>query len=116
MIRDNEFGLEVHGLGRRKLLAGSRIAATDSTFPITPGFAATKPRHTSHQPKQERQVMDTITTKDGTKIFYKDWGTGQPIVFHHGRPLSSDDWDAQMLFFVSPGYRFVPHARRRQGR
>ncbi|PTE09926.1 alpha/beta fold hydrolase [Mesorhizobium helmanticense] len=58
----------------------------------------------------------TITTKDGTEIFYKDWGSGQPIVFHHGWPLSSDDWDAQMLFFLSKGYRVIAHDRRGHGR
>ncbi|KQU78809.1 chloroperoxidase [Mesorhizobium sp. Root102] len=58
----------------------------------------------------------TITTKDGTEIFYKDWGTGQPVVFHHGWPLSSDDWDAQMLFFLSQGYRVIAHDRRGHGR
>jgi non-heme chloroperoxidase len=60
--------------------------------------------------------MGTITTKDGTSIFYKDWGTGQPIVFHHGWPLSSDDWDAQMLFFLEHGYRVIAHDRRGHGR
>lgn len=58
----------------------------------------------------------TITTKDGTQIYYKDWGTGQPIVFHHGWPLSSDDWDAQMLFFLAQGYRVIAHDRRGHGR
>ena len=58
----------------------------------------------------------TITTKDGTQIFYKDWGSGQPIVFHHGWPLSSDDWDAQMLFFQAQGYRVIAHDRRGHGR
>ena len=58
----------------------------------------------------------TITTKDGTQIYYKDWGKGQPIVFHHGWPLSSDDWDAQMLFFLSQGYRVIAHDRRGHGR
>jgi non-heme chloroperoxidase len=58
----------------------------------------------------------TITTKDGAQIFYKDWGTGQPIVFHHGWPLSADDWDAQMLFFLSEGYRVIAHDRRGHGR
>ncbi|TPK65336.1 alpha/beta hydrolase [Mesorhizobium sp. B2-4-19] len=58
----------------------------------------------------------TITTKDGTQIFYKDWGTGQPVVFHHGWPLSSDDWDAQMLFFLAQGYRVIAHDRRGHGR
>jgi len=60
--------------------------------------------------------MSMITTEDGTEIFYKDWGSGQPIVFHHGWPLSADDWDAQMLFFLSHGYRVVAHDRRGHGR
>jgi non-heme chloroperoxidase len=58
----------------------------------------------------------TITTKDGTHIYYKDWGSGQPIVFHHGWPLSADDWDAQMMFFLSQGYRVIAHDRRGHGR
>nr|WP_244480420.1 alpha/beta hydrolase [Rhizobium sp. Root1220] len=58
----------------------------------------------------------TITTSDGTQIFYKDWGTGQPIVFHHGWPLSADDWDAQMLFFLNEGFRVIAHDRRGHGR
>lgn len=60
--------------------------------------------------------MSTITTKDGVKLFYKDWGQGQPIVFHHGWPLSSDDWDPQMLFFVQRGYRVIGFDRRGHGR
>jgi non-heme chloroperoxidase len=60
--------------------------------------------------------MPTITTKDGTQIFYKDWGTGQPIVFSHGWPLSADDWDGQMLFFGQRGYRVIAHDRRGHGR
>jgi non-heme chloroperoxidase len=60
--------------------------------------------------------MPTITTTDGIEIFYKDWGSGQPIVFSHGWPLSSDDWDAQMLFFLQHGYRVVAHDRRGHGR
>ena len=60
--------------------------------------------------------MSTITTKDGVEIFYKDWGNGQPIVFHHGWPLSSDDWDTQMLFFLRHGYRVVGIDRRGHGR
>ena len=57
-----------------------------------------------------------VTTSDGTQIFYKDWGSGQPIVFHHGWPLSADDWDAQMLFFLHQGYRVIAHDRRGHGR
>jgi len=62
--------------------------------------------------------MSTLITRDGVEIFYKDWGPkdAQPIVFHHGWPLSSDDWDAQMLFFVQHGYRVVAHDRRGHGR
>jgi len=59
---------------------------------------------------------DTITTKDGIKLFFKDWGSGQPIVFSHGWPLSSDDWDAQMLFFINRGFRVIAHDRRGHGR
>ena len=62
--------------------------------------------------------MNAITTKDGTRIFYKDWGPkdAQPIVFHHGWPLSADDWDNQMIFFLNEGYRVIAHDRRGHGR
>src|ERR687885_1455879 len=62
--------------------------------------------------------MTFVTTKDGVEIFYKDWGPkdAQPIVFHHGWPLSADDWDTQMLYFVGKGYRVIAHDRRGHGR
>jgi len=60
--------------------------------------------------------MPTITVKDGAQIFYKDWGTGQPIVFSHGWPLTADDWDSQMMFFGQRGYRVIAHDRRGHGR
>ncbi len=60
--------------------------------------------------------MSTLTVKDGTQIYYKDWGSGQPIFFHHGWPLSGDDWDAQMMFFVNKGFRVIAHDRRGHGR
>jgi non-heme chloroperoxidase len=60
--------------------------------------------------------MATITTKDGTQIYYKDWGDGQPIVFSHGWPLTADDWDGQMLYFGQLGYRVIAHDRRGHGR
>ena len=56
--------------------------------------------------------MPTITTKDGVSIFYRDLGEGQPIVFHHGWPLSADDWDAQMMFFLQHGFRVIAHDRQ----
>ena len=60
--------------------------------------------------------MSTITTQDGTQIYYKDWGTGQPVVFSHGWPLSADSWEAQMVFLASNGYRCIAHDRRGHGR
>jgi len=65
---------------------------------------------------QKANAMSFITTQDGTQIYYKDWGTGQPIVFHHGWPLSADDWDAQMMFFLAHGFRVIAHDRRGHGR
>jgi non-heme chloroperoxidase len=70
-------------------------------------------------PSQEQfkeNIMPTITTRDGTEIFYKDWGKGQPIVFSHGWPLTADDWDGQMLYFGNLGYRVIAHDRRGHGR
>src|SRR6186713_3041522 len=60
--------------------------------------------------------MNKFTVKDGTEIYFKDLGAGQPIFFHHGWPLSSDDWDAQMMFFLNQGYRVIAHDRRGHGR
>jgi non-heme chloroperoxidase len=60
--------------------------------------------------------MEHIQVKDGTRIFFKDWGTGRPIVFHHGWPLSADDWDGQMMFFLERGFRVIAHDRRGHGR
>jgi non-heme chloroperoxidase len=60
--------------------------------------------------------MPYIGTPDGTQIYYKDWGSGQPLFFHHGWPLSADDWDAQMMFFLDRGFRVIAHDRRGHGR
>jgi non-heme chloroperoxidase len=60
--------------------------------------------------------MSTLKLRDGAELFYKDWGTGQPIVFHHGWPLSGDDWDNQMMFFLQKGFRVIAHDRRGHGR
>jgi non-heme chloroperoxidase len=66
--------------------------------------------------KREGKEMPTITTRDGTEIYYKDFGQGQPIVFSHGWPLSADDWDNQIVYFASRGYRCIAHDRRGHGR
>jgi len=74
----------------------------------------TRDPETFNLPKENK--LDTITVKDGTTIYYKDWGTGQPLFFHHGWPLSADDWDAQMMFFLERDYRVIAHDRRGHGR
>lgn len=71
---------------------------------------------TQNRTKEASAGSSYITTTDGTEIFYKDWGTGQPLVFHHGWPLSADDWDAQLMFFLAQGYRVIAHDRRGHGR
>jgi non-heme chloroperoxidase len=96
---------------RRNVLVSAAAAATAAAL-------ATPAASSAAQPKQGELQMSssTFTTKDGTQIYYKDWGAGQPIVFHHGWPLSSDDWDAQMMFFLAQGYRVIAHDRRGHGR
>lgn len=96
---------------RDVLLAGTAFAASVSL----PGFGVAAANATT---PLKGTAMSTITTKDGVEIFYKDWGPkeAQPIVFHHGWPLSGDDWDAQMLYFLAQGYRVIAHDRRGHGR
>ena len=99
-------------LSRRAVLEiGGATAVLSALGPLAPAFAATIATHGAPD-------MTTLTTKDGVEIFFKDWGPkdAQPIMFHHGWPLSSDDWDAQMLFFVQNGFRVVAHDRRGHGR
>lgn len=92
---------------RRAILKGATAAATLIALPTSILAQAQGPF-----------TMATITTRDGTEIFYKDWGPkdAQPVVFHHGWPLSGDDWDTQMLFFLAEGYRVIAHDRRGHGR
>jgi non-heme chloroperoxidase len=102
-------------LSRRKVLIGGSATLIAATIP----FAATaQDLHPGAMRSNHigDTKMSTITTKDGVTIFYKDWGSGQPIVFSHGWPLSSDDWDTQMMFFLSHGYRVIAHDRRGHGR
>lgn len=100
---------------RQVLKVGATALAAGTIAGIVPGNNVAQAA-TSAPTKEGKTEMTSFTTHDGTEIFYKDWGTGQPIVFHHGWPLSSDDWDAQMLFFVSKGYRVIAHDRRGHGR
>jgi len=106
---------KVSDISRRDMLIGSAAAllATAVALPAN-AQSATPSAHGSHHTGD--MSMNTVTTKDGVSIFYKDWGSGQPIVFSHGWPLSSDDWDTQMMFFLSHGYRVIAHDRRGHGR
>src|SRR5260370_37032554 len=97
------------------ITAGAALPATDALAQAELPRRDASPATRRVNPKGEH-LMSTITTKDGTQIYYKDWGSGQPIVFHHGWPLSADDWDAQMMFFLSQGYRVIAHDRRGHGR
>jgi len=101
---------------RRDVLLGT--VAAGATLGLPDMGLAENPTRPDLSPQQGSWNMSTITTKDGTEIFYKDWGPkdAQAIVFHHGWPLSADDWDVQMLFFVSKGYRTIAHDRRGHGR
>lgn len=105
---------------RRKLLVTSALgaAATAATLGASVAQATTdtKSQHANPHLKAGAQTMNTITIKDGTQIFYKDWGSGKPVVFSHGWPLDADAWDAQMLFLVQHGFRVIAHDRRGHGR
>jgi non-heme chloroperoxidase len=111
-----------HDAPRRKfvasagLAAGALVAGAASVVQSAGAEAASAPAKAAAG--THRAESSTVVTKDGVEIFFKDWGPkdAQPIVFHHGWPLSSDDWDAQLLFFVQHGYRVVAHDRRGHGR
>ncbi|PDS41244.1 alpha/beta hydrolase [Rhizobium anhuiense] len=100
---------------RRGLLIGGGAAVSLASLKLP--ASATTPTSSKNQ-GDAHMTSSFVTTKDDVEIFYKDWGPkdAQPIVFHHGWPLSSDDWDAQMLFFLSKGFRVVAHDRRGHGR
>ena len=105
-------------ISRRNVLIGWAATVAAAALPAVV-VAASATAATPTSPKtQRKESLNTITTKDGVEIFYKDWGpkNAQPIVFHHGWPLSADDWDTQMLYFVEKGYRVIAHDRRGHGR
>jgi non-heme chloroperoxidase len=101
------------GVSRRNLLIATTAGAAAASLSPLAALADAAPA--ANQVTGD-PIMSTITTKDGVEIFYKDWSSGQPIVFHHGWPLSADDWDTQMLYFVERGYRVIAHDRRGHGR
>jgi non-heme chloroperoxidase len=106
--------------GRRRMLLASAGAGAAAAVVGTPVFAATgesAEAHNAHSLHQKgTHKMNTVTTKDGTQIYFKDWGSGRPVVFSHGWPLDADAWDPQMLFLVQKGYRVIAHDRRGNGR
>ena len=117
MSNTYSYGLE--SLSRRQILIAGASGAAAIAFPAAALTAAAPDGADSHpSTKTGNHAMSSITTKDGNEIFYKDWGdkTAQPIVFSHGWPLSADDWDGQMLFFLQQGYRVIAHDRRGHGR
>ena len=105
-------------LNRRDVLMALGALTAGAAFGESAAYLHGATASTTSQAHTRENGVSMITTKGDTQIFYKDWGPkeAQPIVFHHGWPLSSDDWDATMLFFLANGYRVVAHDRRGHGR
>ena len=101
---------------RNILLSGAVMLASTALSVVTFGGSAKAVTSTAPNRMQKRRSVSTITTKDGTQIYYKDWGKGQPVVFSHGWPLTADAWESQMFFIASHGYRCIAHDRRGHGR
>jgi non-heme chloroperoxidase len=103
-----------HDLTRRKFLIGS--AALVAAAGLSRAAPASETKSTKSTTHEGKRTMSTFTTKDGTQIYYKDWGTGPVVTFSHGWPLSSDAWESQMFHLASHGYRCIAHDRRGHGR
>jgi len=110
-----QFGSGAANLTRRNVIFRGAASVALMCVPPIAHSLSSQPASSLANDEGEAE-MNTVTTKDGVQIYYKDWGKGQPIVFSHGWPLSADDWDAQMLFFLNHGYRVIAHDRRGHGR
>lgn len=106
----------VESTRRREMLFAGATAVAAAALPTAASAAGAPKQAAAPSAHHGAHAMNTITTKDGTQIYYKDWGTGRPVVFSHGWPLCADAWDAQMLFLVQHGYRVIAHDRRGHGR
>ena len=114
-----DLGAAAAEVSRRQVLTGGAAALVTLSIRTAAAHDSSHPNESSTKRTGEAPMSsktDTVTTNDGVRIFFKDWGSGQPIVFSHGWPLSSDDWDGQMLYFLSRGYRVIAHDRRGHGR
>ncbi|HKN71015.1 MAG TPA: alpha/beta fold hydrolase, partial [Terriglobales bacterium] len=105
-------------ISRRDLIVGggAMVAAFGLPMPLLADQPSPASTPAPHGDSQGENLMNVITTTDGTRIYFKDWGTGQPVVFSHGWPLTADAWDSQMLFLGEKGYRVIAHDRRGHGR
>jgi non-heme chloroperoxidase len=104
---------------RRNLLiasVGGIAAACTPRLALAPSSTPTNKHNSTDEQRQGKSTMNRISMKDGTSLYVKDWGTGKPVVFSHGWPLSSDSWEAQMLYLAENGYRCIAHDRRGHGR
>src|SRR3984893_7841169 len=112
-----EASAPTHTVSRRAVISVAAGLALTGGLPSCAQLDSSS-TNTQRPPDNGNQNIQTVKTSDGVELFYKDWGPkgAQPIVFHHGWPLSSDDWDNQMLFYLSKGYRVVAHDRRGHGR
>src|SRR5450432_3495049 len=106
----------IHPIHRAGELLMRTTASADAYAHFQTAVTAKTSPRAAHHTMSGGNAMSFVKTKDGVEIFYKDWGKGQPMVFSHGWPLSSDDWDAQMMFFLNRGYRVIAHDRRGHGR
>jgi non-heme chloroperoxidase len=119
IMRESDFTTGPEFPERRRLLVGTAVATGAlllTSVTKSDAFASTSSNASHHTGLRTSSMQDTITSRDGTTIFYKDWGKGRPVVFSHGWPLTADAWDQQLMFMAEHGFRAVAHDRRSHGR